>query len=71
MHMNVDGRESLGKKKDLVLRGFLGGPKIEKYGCISITLQIVIPKWMTMDKKEYIAASNVQTITQHWVLWES
>lgn len=71
--MNVDGRESLGKKKDLVLRVLPGGLKIEKYGCISITQQIVILKWITMDKKEYIPASNscVQIITQHWGLWES
>lgn len=40
------------RQEDLVLRVLLRGQKIGKYGYISITLQIVIPKWMTMDKKE-------------------
>lgn len=39
-------------KKDLVLRGFLGGLEVEKYSYILIALQIAIPKWVTMNKKE-------------------
>lgn len=36
-------------KKDLVFRG---GPEVGKWVRISITPQVAIPKWVTIDKEE-------------------